>query len=326
MPLALAWIFPGQNSRYPSMLEKLVAYDRDNAHWIERASDVLDRDLTRHFRAENGDVFARNRDVQIGVFLANHLHWQNLERSGLHAECSAGLSLGEYNHLVHIGALDFDDAVRLVDARGSAYERGPSGRMTAVCPVGVDEIEPLVRDLGLDDRVAVAMINTPRQVVLSGDAGAVDACAAKAEDVLVAETTVIEHAMPMHSPLFRAVAERFRSALAGVRWRKPARRYLSNVTGRFEADPTPDLFVDRLSRHVCSTVRWRDCVEAIRSTNPETMFIETGPKAILTGLFSRTWCSPRRFATDAVDDFDVRLDALIEELSNGHGRAAAVAD
>jgi len=106
MPPALAWIFPGQNSRYPSMLEKLVARDRESVQWIERASDVLGRDLARHYRSDNDGIFARNRDVQIGVFLANHLHWQSLERAGLRAGCSAGLSLGEYNHLVHIGALD----------------------------------------------------------------------------------------------------------------------------------------------------------------------------------------------------------------------------
>ena len=326
MKRPLAWIFPGQNSRYPSMLEKLAARDRENVRWIERASDVLGRDLVRQYRGDNPDVFARNRDVQIGVFLANHLHWQNLERAGLRAEYSAGLSLGEYNHLVHIGALDFDAAVRLLDARGAAYERGPSGKMAAVFPVAIDELEPLVRDLGLGDRVGIAMINTPRQIVLSGDADAVDACAAKAEDAFATETAIVERTVPMHSPLFRTVADYFRAALAGVRWWKPARPYLSNVTGRFEPGAAPDLFVDALSRHVCSTVRWRDCGEAIASAEPATTFVETGPKSVLTGLFSRKWFSPARFATDAVDDFNARVDALIEELSNGSGRNAALAD
>ncbi|HZP49407.1 MAG TPA: ACP S-malonyltransferase [Vicinamibacterales bacterium] len=326
MPRTLAWIFPGQNSRYPAMIEKLIAYDRDNSHWVERASDAVGRDLGRHFRADNAEAFARNRDVQIGVFLANHLHWQNLERAGLRADCSAGLSLGEYNHLVHIGALDFDDAVRLLQARGTEYERGPAGKMAAVFPVTVDEIDPMLRDLDLPDRVGVGMINTPRQLVLSGDAAAVDACAARAEEAFAAESCVVEHALPMHSPLFRAVADRFRGALEAVRWRRPARPYLSNVSGRFELDPSADLFVDRLSRHVCSTVRWRDCVEALASSAPQVTFVETGPKTILTGLFSRKWFSPARFATDAVDDFDVRLDALVEELSNGSGRAAAFTD
>lgn len=321
----LAWIFPGQNSRYPSMLEKLVARGGENLRWIERASDVLGRDLARHYRGDNAEVFARNRDVQIGVFLANHLHCQILERAGLRADCSAGLSLGEYNHLVHIGALDFDDALRLLETRGAAYERGPAGKMAAVFPVALEELEPLIRDLGLGDRLGVAMINSPRQIVLSGSTDAVDAGAAIAEDALATETAVIEPCVPMHSPLFRPVADGFRVALEGVRWRKPARPYVSNVTGRIEPDATPAVFVDTLSRHVCSTVRWRECVEAIASAAPDTTFVETGPKSVLTGFFGRKWFSPDRFATDVVADMGTGMDALIERLLNERGGSAAVA-
>lgn len=325
MPPALAWIFPGQNSRYPSMLEKLVARDRESVQWIERASDVLGRDLARHYRSDNDGIFARNRDVQIGVFLANHLHWQSLERAGLRAGWSAGLSLGEYNHLVHIGALDFDAALQLLEARGRAYELGPSGKMAAVFPVTLEEIESLLQDLGLDDRLGVAMINTPRQIVLSGDADAVDAGAARAEDALAAEIAVIERSVPMHSPLFRPVADGYRTVLRTVGWRRPARPYVSNVSGRFEPDATPDVFVDALSRHVCCTVRWRDCVEAIAAAAPGTTFVEAGPKSILTGFFGRRWFSPARFAIDAVDEFDAHRDALIERLIHGSDGSAAVA-
>jgi [acyl-carrier-protein] S-malonyltransferase len=316
MKRSLAFIFPGQNSRYPAMLEKLVARDCDSLRWIERASDVLGRDLAKHFRAANPAIFARNRDVQIGVFLANHLHWQNLDRAGVRAGHSAGLSLGEYNHLVHIGAIDFDDAVRLLEARGTAYERGPAGMMAAICPVALDELEPMLHDLGLGERLGVAMINSPRQIVLSGDAGAVDAGTARAEDAFGTATVVIEPSVPMHSPLFQCVGDAFGTVLESVDWRQPVLPYVANVSGRLEAEATSAVFVDALSRQVSSTVRWRDCVEAVASASGETTFVETGPKSILSGFFGRRWFSPTRFATDAADDFDRRLDALIEGLLN----------
>ena len=325
MTRPLAFIFPGQNSRYPAMLEKLVARDRDSRRWVERAADVLGRDLVRQFRAANPAIFARNRDVQIGVFLANHLHWQNLARAGVSASYSAGLSLGEYNHLVHIGALDFDDAVRLLEARGIAYEHGPTGKMAAVFPVSLDELEPILHDLGPDERLGVAMINSPRQIVLSGEAAAVDAATARAEDALETETVVIEPAVPMHSPLFRSVGQGFRAALERVDWRRPALPYVPNVTGRLETGVTPALLVDSLSRQVSTTVRWRECVEAVASASADVTFVETGPKAILTGFFGRKWFSPARFATDAADDFDLRLDAFIEDLLNGSDDADALA-
>src|SRR5947209_4023010 len=101
-------MFPGQSSRYPEMIEKIVAADMGSAAVVARASQVLGRDLAAHYRAENPRIFATNRDVQIGVFLANHLHLGLLHRAGVDSAHSLGLSLGEYNHLVHIGALSFE--------------------------------------------------------------------------------------------------------------------------------------------------------------------------------------------------------------------------
>jgi malonyl CoA-acyl carrier protein transacylase len=164
------------------------------------------------------------------------------------------------------------------------------------------------------------MINTPRQVVLSGDADAVDAAAARAEDAFAIEISVVER-VPMHSPLFRSVANGFRGVLEAVRWRQPRRPYVSNVSGRIEPDATRAVFVDALSRHVCCTVRWRDCVEAIASAAPGATFVETGPKSVLTSFFGRKWFSPVRFATDAA----ANLDTLIERLLDGPDGSAAVA-
>src|SRR5436190_18392596 len=90
-------------------------------------------------------MFATNRDVQIGAFLANHLHLRGLERAGIAADISLGLSVGEYNHLVHIAALSFEDAVRLVEARGVAFDAGPDGAMAAVTPLETAALERVIR-------------------------------------------------------------------------------------------------------------------------------------------------------------------------------------
>jgi [acyl-carrier-protein] S-malonyltransferase len=322
MTRPLALLFPGQNSRYPSMLRRLVASDRANAEWIARASAAVGRDLTRHYHPDNPTIFARNRDVQVGVFLANHLHWQALERAGVRADCSAGLSLGEYNHLVHIGALTFDDAVRLLDARGIAYEQGPAGKMVAIFPIDVREIDELASEIGIGDRVGVAMINSPRQVVLAGEAAAVDAAALTIEDAFGTERVVVDHALPMHSPLFRGVGDALRPVLEAIDWRPPTKRYLPNVCGRFAADHSPRAMVESLARHVWNTVRWRDSVESIVAAARDTIVVEAGPKTILTGMFGKRWLSPTRFATDAGDDVHRAVAAIVEELTRESDRAA----
>jgi [acyl-carrier-protein] S-malonyltransferase len=299
------------------MLSKLLKWDRGNLQWMERASDVLKRDLRAHFQTNNPEIFRHNRDIQIGVFLANHMHWQNLEREGIRAAYSAGLSLGEYNHLVHIGALNFDDVLQLLDTRGELYERGPRGKMTAVFPVLAFELNDFVRNLGLEGRVAIGMINTPRQSVLSGDAAAVDQAAQAAAEEFLAETAVIEPRLPMHSPLFQEVGGQLRSALESVRWRVPEKPYLSNLMGTFVKQPAPAAFVESLARHTWNTVRWRDCIETLLSLSNEMTFVETGPKSVLTNFFSRKWVAPPRLYTDEAKDFESSLRTLIEELSGG---------
>jgi [acyl-carrier-protein] S-malonyltransferase len=135
------FIFPGQTSRYAEMIEKLTAYDAHCADILEEGSDILSRDLVQHYSAANPTIFARNRDVQLGVFLANHLHLKLLERTGIRSDWSLGLSLGEYNHLVHIGALSFEDALVLLEQRGQLYEAGPAGVMVSVFPVDAGAVE-----------------------------------------------------------------------------------------------------------------------------------------------------------------------------------------
>ena len=128
------FMFPGQTSRYPEMIEKLAAYEAHCADILEKGSDVLSRDLVQHYSAANPAIFARNRDVQLGVFLANHMHLKLLERMGIRSDWSLGLSLGEYNHLVHIGALSFEDALVLLEQRCQLYEAGPAGVMDPCSP------------------------------------------------------------------------------------------------------------------------------------------------------------------------------------------------
>ena len=107
---ATVFMFPGQSSRYPDMFERLASQAPEQTREVlGLASEILERDLAAHYRADNPAIFASNCDVQLGVFLASHVHLVAAERAGLRARLSLGLSLGEYNHLVHIGALDFAD-------------------------------------------------------------------------------------------------------------------------------------------------------------------------------------------------------------------------
>ncbi len=310
-------MFPGQSSRDLGMVERAFAMnDAVASDVFDEASDVLGRDLRAHFLGGDG-MFATNRDVQLGVFLTSHAHLRALEASGVRAELSLGLSLGEYNHLVHIGALDFADAVRLVDERGRQYSEGPEGVMAAIYPIAPDDLAPLLEEARELGPVDVAVTGSPTQTVIAGARAAVEHVAARADDEHLAQSVVIEDRCPMHVPLFAPVADGFGPVLEAAPWRRAERPYLPNVEGRHIPTNGPSTFVEPLRRHVCETVRWRESIDFLFERFEALAFVEVGPRQALTNLLSPRWHRAPRYATDDPEQPGQSFARLVEELRDG---------
>jgi [acyl-carrier-protein] S-malonyltransferase len=256
--------------------------------------------------------FSSNRTIQVSV-LAVTLGWREVvESHGLHSDASAGLSLGEYAHLVDGGALEPEDALALVAERGALYDAGPRGAMAALFPVTWEDLAPLLARVaeaqGGPSALAPAVFNSPTQVVVGGSRAAVEALIELAADELVAHGVVIEDRVPMHTPRLAPVALRFREALQRAPWTGQARvPYLPNVTAELCA-PDPDTLVDRLARHVEAPVLWRQTVDALAAEHPQAVFLEVGPRTVLRDLMSRRWHSRREVF--AVDSPDAPLDSV----------------
>jgi [acyl-carrier-protein] S-malonyltransferase len=310
------FMFPGQSSRYPEMIEKLTLASPQAAVVVRRASEVLGRDVAQHYRAANTAMFARNRDVQIGVFLANHLHLVLLERAGVRADWSLGSSLGEYNHLVHIGALAFEDALLLVEQRGRLYEIAEGGAMVALFPIDASVVLSAIEELGLVGRASIGLYNSPRQQVLSGDRSAVAEVVARlveAEELL--HTTEIEPQIPMHAAVFEPTGTKLGAILRDARIAMPRRPYVPNVVGEVLESPSAEEIRACLTRHVHEAVRWQASVEAVAARVPSACFIEVGPRSILHDLFGRGWTPGRRAKTDAPKEWPEHFAALTAELA-----------
>lgn len=282
-PLVL--LFGGQSSRDPEMFERLTAADA-------AAGDRARARATRHLGPSPTD-FSCNRTIQVSV-LAVTLGWLEAVRSrGLQSAASAGLSLGEYAHLVDIGALGADDAVALAAHRGSIYDDGPEGCMAALFPVSWLELAPLVdriaRAHGGSDALAPAVFSAPTQTVVGGSREAVADLREAAEEELSAWSTVIEDRIPMHTPRFAPVAEPFGRVLRETRWRSGTRLpYWPNVTGEAVA-AEPEIFVEHLTRHVHEPVLWERTIDRLTGEHPDAVFLETGPGTVLRDLLARRW-------------------------------------
>jgi [acyl-carrier-protein] S-malonyltransferase len=313
-------MFPGQSSADPEMLHRAIALHPAAGAIADRARAALGTAAASRYLDADRAPLDTNRDVQIGVFLATQMHLAALRASGVDAQTSLGLSLGEYSHLVHIGALSFEDALWLVATRGALYDQCATGVMVTVLGASEEDVAQVVSCAAERGRIVISNFNTPTQHVLAGEPGAVAWAAEQLEEAHGAQTVVIEKRVPMHSPLMQGVERRFRLSLAAAPWAPPERCYWPNVVGSPIYAPRPDDFVTHLAAHVTRPVLWRRAIERLACTNPGATFVEVGPGDVLHNMLGRRWLPVRRARTDMrpADGAADRFSSTVEALRAGH--------
>lgn len=300
MSRGLIFLFPGQSSRDEAMFARL---DRCAPGAGDAAKARVEATTEKSFDG----AFASNLDIQAAVFELNVAYLCLARAAGLEADASAGLSLGEYSHLVDIGALSDSEGRDLVAERGRCYDAGPDGAMAALHPIELMQAESLVHrvceELDDADAVAISNINSPSQCVVAGRRDAVTRVLELADDIHCVLGSIIEPRIPMHVRRFMPVAAALRPRLERVRWRSPRRDYWPNVEARAIAAPAPDQIADHLARHVYERVQWRATIDALCANFGDPVFVEVGPRQVLSKMMGRRWIGAASvFSLDLMED------------------------
>ena len=197
---------------------------------------------------------------------------------------AAGLSLGEMTAHAAAGTFDFATGLKLVQKRGELMDEACAatrGGMAAM--IGAYENE--VRQLAADEDVDVANINTPTQIVISGELAKVEAAIGVAQEYGIRRATLLNVAGAYHSRLMERAYEKLGQELLNVQMELPRFPVISNVTG--EAVKTLPEIRQTLQDQVTATVRWVDCMETLLEDCGCNFFIELGPANVLAGLLQR---------------------------------------
>lgn len=201
----------------------------------------------------------------------------------------AGHSLGEYAALVAAGSVTFEDAVGLVHARGRFMQEAvPPGRgaMAAILGLGAAQVEEACamarRESGLV--VEAANYNTPTQIVVAGEAIAVELACTQARREGARSTVPLQVSAPFHCPLMAPAADKLAGELARVRFADPSPPVVTNVEAAPNAEGArvPEL----LRRQVTAPVRFTDLVLRLRELGVRAV-LEVGPGRVLSGLVRR---------------------------------------
>ncbi|HEX5885294.1 MAG TPA: SDR family NAD(P)-dependent oxidoreductase [Pyrinomonadaceae bacterium] len=281
----VAFLFPGQGSQFANMGAELYENEPVFRHYIDAASDSLQKTLgfdlrvklfpTRYGNDADSGYLDHTSVLQPALFALEYAMAQLWRSWGVEPECFLGHSLGEYVAATLAGVMSFEDGLQLVARRGELIGGLPTGMMLAV-PLNQEEVLPL---LGHD--LSIAAINGPERTVVSGPPAAILEFEKTLSDRGVAFTRLsTSHAF--HSGMMEAIVPEFRKALSSITLHAPNTRYISNVTGTWitAAEATdPEYWV----RHLLQPVGFFDGLRTLAAV-PRVVLLEVGPGRVLTGL------------------------------------------
>ncbi len=199
----------------------------------------------------------------------------------------AGHSLGEYTALVAAGALSLRDGAHLVRLRGQLMQdAAPAGVGAMAAVLGVEDavVEAVCAEAAGSQVVVPANYNSPGQIVIGGDAAAVDRALALLADKGVRKAVKLAVSVPSHTPLMREAANRLAEVMAGLDWAEPSLPVVQNVDGKVHAGV--DAIRQALVQQLYQPVQWTGCVQALAAQGVSRV-AECGPGKVLTGLVKR---------------------------------------
>ena len=281
-----ALLFAGQGAQVVGMGKDLSDQFPAAADMFRQADEILGRKLSDI--AWNGPIeeLTKTSNCQPALFVHGLVCLSILrELSGdFPIGGAAGLSLGELTAHAAAGTFDFENGLKLVQKRGALMDEACAatvGGMAAM--IGGDE--NAVRKLAADEDVDVANINSPGQIVISGELAKVEAAVAVAKEHGIRRATLLNVAGAYHSRLMQSAYEKLGAAMIDVQMQMPQFPVISNVTGR-EVETLPEIR-RTLQDQVTSTVRWVDCMERLVDLGCD-LFIELGAGGVLASLLKRT--------------------------------------
>ncbi|MBQ4021524.1 MAG: ACP S-malonyltransferase [Bacteroidales bacterium] len=278
-----AYVFPGQGSQFPGMGKDLYENSAAARAVFDKAGEVLGFDIVK-IMFEGSDEQLRETSVtQPSIFIHSVAAARAIEDFA--PDMVAGHSLGEFSALVASGALDYEDALRLVAARANAMNeacRQNPGKMAAIINLDDATVRKICDET--EGIVVPANFNSPGQVVISGEADAIDrACKA-------AKAAGAKRALPLpvggafHSPLMEPARAALAKAIDRTQFRVPICPIFQNVDSLPHTDPAE--IKANLIAQLTGPVLWSQSVLNMHQAGA-TDFTELGPGSVLTNLIGR---------------------------------------
>ncbi len=283
--MSLAFVFPGQGSQSVGMLAELAAESPVIKTTFGEASSALGYDLWGLCQAGPAEALNATERTQPAMLAAGIATWRAwLDRGGARPAFVTGHSLGEFTALVAAGVIDFPSAVRLVAFRGRAMQAAvPAGTGAMAAILGVEDAAVIAacQEAAQGGVVEAVNFNSPGQVVIAGEAAAVERAIAAVKARGAIRAVLLPVSVPAHSSLMAPAGEQLRAELAKLHWQPPQLEYRSAVDGR--AYTSVDELRELLATQLARPVQWATTIRGLIDSGA-TRIVECGPGKVLLGL------------------------------------------
>src|ERR1700686_948133 len=280
----IAFLFPGQGSQVVGMGRELSEKHPVARRTFDEADEALGYKLSQVCFEGPEEKLKLTEITQPAILTTSVAAFRVLQEKGVTPQFVAGHSLGEYSAHVAAGTLTFADAVRTVRNRGKYMQEAVPigvGAMAAILGMTLDKVSALAREAAEGEVCDIGNINSPEQIVLSGNAGAVTRAVELATERGAKKAVSLPVSAPFHCSLMQPAQDRLARDLAALTFRNPSCPVVCNVDAAMvtQADPARDALI----RQVTATVNWEPSIRLLleKGTN---LFVEIGPGKVLWGL------------------------------------------
>jgi [acyl-carrier-protein] S-malonyltransferase len=280
----IAFLFPGQGSQAVGMGKDLAEKYPAARHTFEEADEALGYKLSSVCFEGPEDQLRLTEITQPAILTVSIAALRVLETRIPKPSYVAGHSLGEYSAHVASGTFGFADALRTVRNRGKYMQEAVPvgvGAMAAILGMDAAKVTSVCHDAAQGEVCEPANINSPEQIVISGNTAAVERAAKLADERGAKRAKLLPVSAPFHCSLMKPAQDRLQGDLDALKLQKPVYPVACNVEAELVTD---DLRArDTLVRQVTGSVKWEQCMRLLIGKGVQT-FVEVGPGKVLCGL------------------------------------------